>query len=123
MYITTTKEYFPNTSVIVIKTNAKHFSKALQNFKGMEDEFRGFTIIDTENHLDMIILNRDGIEDDMIETIIIAHELGHINVGLDEEDADRYALNLLADSNFVEEYELLKSQWEIRHGKPFVFKA
>jgi len=78
------------------------------------DDF-AFTILGTEKP--KIILN-EKIEffPPYVHKAVIAHELAHIHGVIDEEDADKWALEYLDNGDSK---KFLIDNWELRHGKEY----
>ena len=69
----------------------------------------------------------DGSYIDSIQTIVEAHEVGHIVLGHtgingpnDEADADGWAIRKLKKHGYIDEANKLIEQYENRHGFPYV---
>jgi Zn-dependent peptidase ImmA (M78 family) len=99
-----------DTNVFIF--NDSEYNEFLDRYNINNVDPRGMAIC---HPINLIILNIDNIENDDILNIIIAHEYGHIVVGENEEDADKFALTLLAE----EHKTLLKENWNIRHGHDY----
>ena len=69
----------------------------------------------------------DGSYIDSIQTIVEAHEVGHIVLGHtgingpnDEADADSWAIGKLKKCGYIDEANKLIEQYKSRHGFPYV---
>jgi Zn-dependent peptidase ImmA (M78 family) len=69
----------------------------------------------------------DGSYVDSIQTIVEAHEVGHIVLGHtgingpnDEADADGWAIRKLQKHGYIDEANKLIEQYKSRHGFPYV---
>jgi len=69
----------------------------------------------------------DGSYVDSIQTIVEAHEVGHIVLGHtgingpnDEADADGWAIRKLKKHGYIDEANKLIEQYKSRHGFPYV---
>lgn len=69
----------------------------------------------------------DGTNKPSIQTIVEAHEVGHIVLGHtgikgpnDEADADGWAIRKLKKHGYIDEANTLIEQYKSRHGFPYV---
>ena len=89
--------------------------KELLENSGYEVDKNAFACIMEE---EAYVMLREGfvesVNNDELQ-VVIAHEVAHLNGVMDEEDADRWALEQLGENS----QEILKDMWEERHGHEY----
>lgn len=103
------KKIFPkvNADVDIFLMKHDEYHYVMDRVGVPERDARSMVMIDYR----MIFANIDAIDDEIFD-IVIAHEYGHIVEGESEEDADRFALNLLSEKD----RNILIANWKVRHG-------
>jgi hypothetical protein len=82
----------------------------------IESDENAFCCILNENE-EYIVIRKGFVDSLTIDelNVVVSHEMAHLAGIMDEELADRWALNEMNETS----QEILKDMWEIRHGHEY----
>jgi len=108
-----------DTEVVVLDDfKYESMKKMIKSYRAdmMVDDM-AFCFIDHKSRKSFIVLH-DNINKygESFKKVVIAHELAHIHGVMDEEDADRWALENVKGKK---EKEILLGNWKVRHGHEY----